>query len=93
MKGIMYSCAAYYSNYSCYSKMEMSLESYLDFEAAKAFSVQSSRLVPHLELMPTELPSIEVVKGILLCHGLAHKAETLLLYRLGTPSEDGSSCI
>ena len=40
MKGIVYSCYAYYSNYSCYSKMEMSLESYLDFEATRAFSIQ-----------------------------------------------------
>ena len=40
MKGILYSCDVYYSNYSCYSKMEMNLESYLDFEAAKDFSVQ-----------------------------------------------------
>ena len=40
MKGIVYSCYAYYSNYSCYSKMEMSLESYLDFEVAKASFLQ-----------------------------------------------------
>ena len=40
MKGIVYSCDAYYSNYSCYSKMEMSLESYLDFEASRASFVQ-----------------------------------------------------
>ena len=40
MKGIDYSYVAYYSNYSCYSKMEMSMESYLDFEAARASSVQ-----------------------------------------------------
>ena len=40
MKGIVYSCAAYYYNYSCYLKMETSLGSYLDFEAARAFSVQ-----------------------------------------------------
>ena len=38
MKGIVYSCDAYYSNYSCYSKMEMSLEPYLHFKAAKDFS-------------------------------------------------------
>ena len=35
MKGIVYSCAAYYSNYSCYSEMKMSLDSYNDFEAAR----------------------------------------------------------
>ena len=40
MKGIVYSRFAYYSNYSCYSKMEMSLESYLDFEVARASFVQ-----------------------------------------------------
>ena len=40
MKGILYSCYAYYSNYSCYSKMEMILESYLDFMAARASLVQ-----------------------------------------------------
>ena len=40
MKGIVYSCVAYYSNYSCYSKMETSLEPYLDFEAVRDFSVQ-----------------------------------------------------
>ena len=40
MKGIVYSHFAYYSNYSCYSKMEMSLGSYLGFEAAKASFVQ-----------------------------------------------------
>ena len=40
MKGIVYSYATYYSNSSCYSKMEMGLESYLDFEAARDFSVQ-----------------------------------------------------
>ena len=37
MKGIVYSYAAYFSNYS---KMETSLESYLDFEAARASFVQ-----------------------------------------------------
>ena len=26
MKGIVYSCSTYYSNYSCYSKIEMSLD-------------------------------------------------------------------
>ena len=40
MKGIVFSCFAYYSNYSCYSKMEMSLESYQNFEAARASFVQ-----------------------------------------------------
>ena len=40
MTGIVYSCAAYYSKYSCYSKMEMNLESYLDFEVARASFVQ-----------------------------------------------------
>ena len=40
MKGIVYSCSAYYSNYSCYSKMEMSLDSYLGFEATGASFVQ-----------------------------------------------------
>ena len=40
MKGIVYSHSTYYSNYSCYSKMEMSLESYLDFKAIRAFFVQ-----------------------------------------------------
>ena len=38
VKGIVYSCDSYYSNYSFYLKMETSLESYLDFEATKAFS-------------------------------------------------------
>ena len=37
VKGIVYSCD---SNYSYYSKMEMSLESYLGFKVAKAFSRQ-----------------------------------------------------
>ena len=36
MKGIVYSHFSYYSNYSCYSKMEMSPGSYLGFEATKA---------------------------------------------------------
>ena len=40
MKGIVHSCYAYYSNYSCYSKMETSLETYLDFLAARASLVQ-----------------------------------------------------
>ena len=40
MKGIVYSCSTYYSNYSCYSKMETILESYFGFEAAKVSSVQ-----------------------------------------------------
>ena len=65
----MYSCDAYYSNYSYYSKMEMSLESYLGFEVSKDFSGQLSRLVPHLELIPVELPSLEVVTSTPLYHG------------------------
>ena len=40
MKGIVDSCAAYYSNYSCYLKMEMSMETYLDFKAVRDFSMQ-----------------------------------------------------
>ena len=40
MKGIVYSHFSYYSNYSCYSKMEMSQGSYLGFEATKASFVQ-----------------------------------------------------
>ena len=37
LKGIVYSrFACYYSNCPYYSKMETSLESYLDFEATKA---------------------------------------------------------
>ena len=40
MKGIVYSCYAYYSNYSCYSKMEKSLESYLYLVATRASLVQ-----------------------------------------------------
>ena len=40
MKGIVYSSFAYYSNYSCYSKMEMSLESFLGFGVARASLVQ-----------------------------------------------------
>ena len=40
MKGTMYSCFAYYSNYSYYSKMETSSGSYLGFEAAKVSFVQ-----------------------------------------------------
>ena len=40
VKGIVYSHFAYYSNYSCYSKMEMSPRSYLGFEATKASFVQ-----------------------------------------------------
>ena len=40
LKGIMYSHFAYYSNCSYYSKMEMSLGTYLGFEPAKVFSVQ-----------------------------------------------------
>ena len=41
LKGIVYSCFAYYySNFSYYSKMETSLEAYLDFEAATVSSVQ-----------------------------------------------------
>ena len=40
MNGIVYSCSTYYSNYSCYLKMEPSLEPYLDFKATKDFSVQ-----------------------------------------------------
>ena len=40
MKGIVYSYVAYYSNYSCYSKLEKSLESYLDLKAARDFLVQ-----------------------------------------------------
>ena len=38
--GIVYSRSTYYSNYSRYSKMEMSLDSYLGFEATKASFVQ-----------------------------------------------------
>ena len=38
VKAIVYSCDAYYSNYSCYSNKETSLESYLGFEVAKDFS-------------------------------------------------------
>ena len=89
----MYSCAAYYFNYSCYLKMEMSLDSYLGFTAAEAFFVQQSRLVPHMESIPVELPSLEVGKDIPLYHGLACKADTLLPCQVGTPSEDGSSYI
>ena len=40
MKGIVYSHFSYYSNYSCYSKMEMSLGLYLGFEAAKVSFMQ-----------------------------------------------------
>ena len=40
LKGIMHSHFAYYSNYSCYSKMETSLGSYLGFEASKVSSVE-----------------------------------------------------
>ena len=40
MKGIVYSHFSYYSNGSYYSKMEMSLGSYLGFEATKVSSVQ-----------------------------------------------------
>ena len=40
VKGIGYLYFAYYSNYSYYSKMEMSLGSYLGFEASKASFVQ-----------------------------------------------------
>ena len=41
LKGIVYSYFAYYcSNFPCYSKMEKSLETYLDFEAAMVSSVQ-----------------------------------------------------
>ena len=41
LKGIVYShCAYYYSNCSYYSKMGMSLEAYLDLEAAKVSSMQ-----------------------------------------------------
>ena len=93
MKGIVYSCDAYYSNYSCYLKMEMSLESYLDFEATRDFSMQYSRLVLHLDLMPAELPSLKVVKGILLFHGSTHTTDTLLPCRVGTFSKGGSSYI
>ena len=93
MKGIVYSYVAYYSNYSCYSKMETSLESNLDFEDAMASFVEESRLVPPLELIPTEQPSLEVVMGILLCHGSTRTSETLLPCRVGTPLEGGSSYI
>ena len=40
LKGTVYSHFAYYSNGSYYSKMEMSLGSYLGFEATKVSSVQ-----------------------------------------------------
>ena len=41
LKGIVYShFSCYYSNYPYYSKMETSLEAYLDFKAAKVSSVQ-----------------------------------------------------
>ena len=40
LKGIVYSHFAYYSSCSYYSKMETSLGTYLDFEAAKVSSVQ-----------------------------------------------------
>ena len=41
LKGIVYSCFAYYySNFPYYSKMETILEAYLDFEAAMVSSVQ-----------------------------------------------------
>ena len=40
LKGIVYSYFAYYSNFPYYSKMETSLEAYLDFEAATVSSVQ-----------------------------------------------------
>ena len=93
MKGIVYSYDAYYSNYSYYSKMEMSLDSYLGFKVSKDFSRQWSRLVPHLELMPIELPSLEVVRGTPLYHGSVHRASTLLPYQAGTPSEGVSSYI
>ena len=40
LKGTVYSYFAYYSNCSYYSKMEMSLGSYLGFEATKVSSMQ-----------------------------------------------------
>ena len=40
LKGTVYSHFAYYSNCSYYSKMETSLEAYLDFEATKVSFVQ-----------------------------------------------------
>ena len=40
MKGIVYSHFAYYSNSPYYLKMEESLETYLDFEAATVSSVR-----------------------------------------------------
>ena len=89
----MCSCDAYYSNYSYYSKMETSLESYLGFKVSKDFSRQWSRLVPHLELMPAKIPSLEVVRGTPLYHGSVHRADTLLLCRVGTPLGDVSSYI
>ena len=39
-KGIVYSHFEYYSNSPYYSKMEESLETYLDFEATTVSSVQ-----------------------------------------------------
>ena len=44
-----------------------------------------------MELMPIELTSLEVVKGVPLYHGSAHRANTILLCRVGTPSGDVSS--
>ena len=40
LKGIVYSHFSCYSSFSYYSKMETSLEAYLDFEATKVSSVQ-----------------------------------------------------
>ena len=56
-------------------------------------------MVPHLEFMPTKLPSLEVVKGIILCHGSAHMTlfylvDWALLQRMVLPTfrEEYTKC-